>query len=480
LPRRMPVDYSKFKDIEDSDEEPVWETKGGKNYKGFPQKVLEELDKSSEALKSRRCFCFLDLASDPRRLREYAADFEQNGAPIPRKRQLGRVIIELDQAKHAPRLCENLRRLFTGEQGTGVGNNKLHYKGRKLDLILPKYCLQVAIQNEYSCWGKYLDDEKLRIPGVSFDKPGLVAVGNHGPNTNSCTCMILLNEAGHLNGYNQIVGRVVRGMEVLRVVEMFPTDRKEQSFVEKNVKTWWGGHPMVDVVVEDCGELPEGSVDLSAPEDGDVFPEHPIDHSHDYDPEKLMEAQERLREIGNAHYKKKSYQVAVEKYAKARKYLEPMLRTQHVGAFGDEDVTTWLAGGVRPKDRTPPVRADLTLRLNICQAMLAMNAWHEAAALAEAVLLELVGKHSKKGHGALPNDPLVVKALFRRSRAYAGISEVPGEVSRWEEAIEDLRQALLVDPDSEELKAELERLQARQREADSRVQGVYQNMLKPE
>lgn len=476
----MPVDYSKFKDIEDSDEEPVWETKSGKNYKGVPQKVLDQLEEAAVALKGRRCFVFFDFAADPQKLAKYPDDFEQNKMPIPRKRRLGRVIVELDQARHAPRLCENLRRLCTGEQGLGVGNNKLHYKGRSLQLILPKYCMQVAIPNEYSCWGKYLEDEKLRIPGLTFNKPGLVAVGNHGPNTNTCTCMFLLNEADHLDGYNQIVGRVVRGMEVLRVIEMFPTDRKEKSFVERNVKTWWGGKPMVDVVIEDCGELPEDQVDLSTPEDGDVYPEGPMDHCHTYDAEVLLEAQEKIREIGNAHYKKKNYAAAVEKYAKAQKYLEPLLRSEHTESFADEDVRTWLAGGHRPKDRTTALRADLTIKLNICQAMLAMNEWHKAIAVADAVLLELVGKNSKKGWGALPNEPLVVKALFRRARARVGLSEVPGEISRLEEAIEDLKQALSVEPENAEIKAELERVQSRQREADAKGQEVYQNMLKPQ
>jgi len=431
-------------------------------------------------LKSRRCFCYLDFTVDHRKLREYEADFVQNSAPIPTKSKLGRVIFELDQARHAPKLCENLRLLCTGERGNGVGNNKLHYKGRALHLILPKYCLQVVIPNEYSCWGKYLEDEKLRIPGVSFNKPGLVAIGNHGPNTNTCTCMILLNEADHLDGYNQIVGRVVRGMEVLRVIEMFPTDRKERCFMEKNVKSWWGGRPMVDVVIEDCGELPADQVDLSAPEDGDVYPEHPIDLSHSSEPELLMAAQEKLREIGNTHYKKKNYLIAMEKYAKAQRYLEPLLRTEHLEHFGEDEPSTWLSGGHRPKDRTAAYRAELTIKLNMCQVMIATREFHAAIKVADSVVLDLVGKHSKKGMGALPNDPLVVKAFFRRARARLGLSEVPGEISQLEEAIEDLKQALYVDPENAELKAELEKAELRQRQADSKGQEVYQNMLKPQ
>lgn len=476
----MPVDYSKFRDIEDSDEEPVWETGGGKKYKGFPQKVTDQLDTQAEGLKARRCFCFLDFATDPTKLKQYAQEILDNNGTVPATRSLGRVVIELDQAAHAPKLCENFRLLCTGEQGGGAGGNKLHYKGRPLDLILPKFCVQASIPNEYSCWGSYLPDEKLSIPGVCFNRPGLVAFGNHGTNTNTCTFMVLLHEADHLDGYNQIIGRVVRGMEVLRVVEMLPTSRKERSFMEKNVKTWWGGKPVVDVIIESSGELREDEVDLSAPDDGDIYPEYAIDWSVASDHDTLFKAQAHLREIGNGYVKKRDYRTALEKYRKASVYLEPLLRAQHHESLPDEDVNTWMAGGVRPKDRTDVVRADFTIKLNVCQVMIALEQWRSAIAVADQVLLELVGKHSRKGCGALPNDPLAVKALFRRARARVGLTNVASEVPQLEEAINDLKQALQVDPDNEEVKQELERVEMKQRQMDLDNRAVYQGMLKPQ
>lgn len=471
---------SKFDQIEDSDEEPVWETKAGKKFKGLPQKAIQELDSSAERRKGRRCYCFFDFAVDLNQLSRYAQEIHDNGVPLPTKRSLGRVVVELDQAEHAPKLCENFRLLCTGERGTGVGGNKLHYKGRPLDLILPKFCVQASIPNEYSCWGDYLTDEKLRIPGVAFDQPGLVAVGNHGPDTNSCSFMITLHEAEHLDGYNQIIGRVVRGMEVLRVIEMLPTDRKERSFMERNVKTWWGGKPMVDVVIENVGELQEEQVDLTPPEDGDIYPEFAIDCSWTSDLETLLQAQDKIRDIGNAYFKKKEYKMALEKYRKAQGYLEPLLREQHHREFGEQDVATWMAGGLRPKDRTEVVRADLTIKLNVCQVLIALQEWRAAISVADAVVLELTGKHSKKGHGALPNDELVVKALYRRARARVGLSDVAGEVSQLEEAIEDLKQALYVDPGNVEVGRELDRALYRQREADEQGRNVYQSMLRPQ
>mmetsp|Transcript_24156 Transcript_24156/g.60339 ORF Transcript_24156/g.60339 Transcript_24156/m.60339 type:complete len:484 (-) Transcript_24156:3-1454(-) len=476
----MPVDYSKFKDVVDSDEEPVWETQTGKSYKGLPQKVTAALDDAAKKLPGRKCFCFFDFTTSPEKLAGFAQELAQNGGTIPASRELGRVIVELDQAAYAPKLCENFRSLCTGERGTGVGGNKLHYKGRSLSLILPRFCLQASIPNEYSCWGAYLPDERLRIPGLFFDRPGLLAVGNHGPNTNTCTFMITMHTATHLDGYNQIIGRVVHGMEVLRTIELFPTDRKERSYAEKNVKTWWGGKPLVDVVIADCGELPAEDVDLSVPSDGDTYPEHPLDFSPEYDHEALFDAQERIREIGNKHFKERHFKEALAKYKKAQAYLGPLLRTQHQSEFGDEDTATWMAGGHRPKDRTPAVRAKFTIKLNVCQVLIALEEWRGAIAVADEVLLELVGKASKKGNGALPNDPLVIKALFRRARAHVGLSQVKGEVCRFEEAIEDLQRALTVDDKNAEVRRELEKVKALQRQADASGQEVYKTMLQPQ
>ncbi|CAK9115178.1 Peptidyl-prolyl cis-trans isomerase D (PPIase D) (Rotamase D) [Durusdinium trenchii] len=253
------VDYSKFSKIEDSDDEPIWQTQAPVKSSKVSEKVLQELDLKIEKLqtRSRFCHCFLDFAVDVEKLKIYAQEMEDAGAKLPKSRYLGRVVVELDQAAFAPKLCENFRLLCTGEQGTGVRGQRLSYQGRHLDYILPKYCIQASVPDEFSCWGSYLPDENLVLPQASFDKPGVLAVGNHGPDTNSCTFMITLNEASHLDGFNQIIGHVVRGLEVLRMIEGFPTDRKVQSFAERNVKSHWGGRPMVDVIIESCGEMSE-------------------------------------------------------------------------------------------------------------------------------------------------------------------------------------------------------------------------------
>jgi len=190
-----------------------------------------------------------------------------------------------------------------------------------------------------------------------------------------------------------------------------------------------------------------------------------------------LQPQKKIKEIGNAHFKNKEFILALDKYRKAQAYLEPLLHEQHIDKFGEEEPTTWMAGGQRPKDRTDIIRIDFTIKLNVCQCFIAIKEWRAAIAMADNVILDLVGKFSKKGNGALPNDPLTTKALYRRAKARVGLSDVDGEVSQLEEALEDLQKALTVDPNNKEIKTEIEKVKIRQKQADLRGKHVYQNMV---
>lgn len=101
------------------------------------------------------------------------------------------------------------------------------------------------------------------------------------------------------------------------------------------VKTHWGGRPMVEVTIERCGwELFSKSTDVAGELDeelkmeADPFPEYPLDFSvHSVEKELLaaqerpkwlgFEPQERIREMGNELFRKKEYEQALAKYKKA-------------------------------------------------------------------------------------------------------------------------------------------------------------------
>jgi len=85
-----------------------------------------------------------------------------------------------------------------------------------------------------SIWHKEFKNEYA--PNLTFDKPFLLAMANHGPNTNGSQFFITTAPAPHLNGGYTIFGKVVKGQKVVQKIE--------------NVTTSAGDRPMFDQVIK--------------------------------------------------------------------------------------------------------------------------------------------------------------------------------------------------------------------------------------
>ena len=75
--------------------------------------------------------------------------------------------------------------------------------------------------------------------GLKFDKPGLLAMANAGPNTNGSQFFITFVPTPWLDGNHTIFGEVIEGQEVLDKIEAIPTgpdDRPKQDIVVKEIK----------------------------------------------------------------------------------------------------------------------------------------------------------------------------------------------------------------------------------------------------
>ncbi|KAL1745394.1 cyclophilin-like domain-containing protein [Schizophyllum fasciatum] len=157
---------------------------------------------------------------------------------------IGRVIFELF-TDTAPRTSENFRALCTGEKGLSAAGHPLYYKNSPLHRIIKDFMIQggdIVKGNgtgaPESIYGGPFEDEDLTHP---VDTEGLLCMANKGPNTNGSQYFITLKAAPHLDGKHVVVGRVIRGLDVVQQVADVDVDAKFR--------------PVVPVVVSNSGEL---------------------------------------------------------------------------------------------------------------------------------------------------------------------------------------------------------------------------------
>ncbi len=116
----------------------------------------------------------------------------------------------------APKTCENFVALV----------QKHYYDGIIFHRVIQKFMIQggdptgTGMGGE-SVWGKPFADECKA--SVKFDKPGLLAMANRGPNTNGSQFFITTALTPHLNMRHTIFGEVSSGYDVVQKIETSPT-----------------------------------------------------------------------------------------------------------------------------------------------------------------------------------------------------------------------------------------------------------------
>jgi peptidylprolyl isomerase len=121
----------------------------------------------------------------------------------------------------APKTCENF---------LGLIQNK-YYDGQIFHRIIKKFMIQggdptgTGAGGE-SIWGKSFGDECA--PALKFDRPGLLAMANRGPNTNGSQFFITTVATPWLNMKHTIFGEVVKGYDVVQKMESVHTDARDR------------------------------------------------------------------------------------------------------------------------------------------------------------------------------------------------------------------------------------------------------------
>ncbi len=84
-----------------------------------------------------------------------------------------------------------------------------------------------------SIWGSKFADEF--VPNVVFDRAGILAMANAGPNTNGSQFFITTVPTPHLNGRHTIFGYVVDGMDAVKALESVKTARGNRPIEEQRI-----------------------------------------------------------------------------------------------------------------------------------------------------------------------------------------------------------------------------------------------------
>lgn len=153
---------------------------------------------------------------------------------------MGNIVCRLFE-KSAPKTVANFIGLATGKKPwtdpeTGQLKHTPLYTGTTFHRVIPGFMIQGGdpVGNGTGTPGYQFDDEI--DPNRSFDKPGILAMANSGPNTNGSQFFITVAPAPHLDGHYSIFGEVVSGQDVADAISQVPRDAGDKPLTPVRIR----------------------------------------------------------------------------------------------------------------------------------------------------------------------------------------------------------------------------------------------------
>ena len=151
------------------------------------------------------------------------------------KTNKGNIVIELFPAS-APKTVNNF--VFLANEG--------YYNGIIFHRVIPNFMIQGGDPTGTGTSGPGYKFEDEIDPALVFDKPGILAMANAGPNTNGSQFFITTAATPFLNGNHTIFGRVLEGQSVaegISNVPRGPNDKPNEPVVIQGIAITKKGSP---------------------------------------------------------------------------------------------------------------------------------------------------------------------------------------------------------------------------------------------
>lgn len=128
----------------------------------------------------------------------------------------------------APKTCENFTKLI--EKG--------YYDGMIFHRVIKDFMVQGGDptgtgRGGESVWGKPFEDEVKKE--VTFDKKGILAMANAGPNTNGSQFFITTAKTPWLNMRHTIFGEVISGYDIVEKIENTKTGAMDKPVEDQKI-----------------------------------------------------------------------------------------------------------------------------------------------------------------------------------------------------------------------------------------------------
>ena len=136
--------------------------------------------------------------------------------------------------EHAPTTVDNFVALATGSREwtdprNGSRTTMPLYDGTVFHRVIDGFMIQGGDPTGTGTGGPgYRFDDEVPAEGPAFDRPGLLAMANAGPNTNGSQFFVTVAPTAWLTGRHTIFGEVIDGFDVVEAIATAPADSQDR------------------------------------------------------------------------------------------------------------------------------------------------------------------------------------------------------------------------------------------------------------